>query len=83
MNVRLIYFFLLITSLILPPTVNAADEGAHAAEFLSHGVGARAPRNGKRVRRYRRRPLPPLTGTPLALPKSKKHSLRSHVFRYL
>ena len=42
MNIRLVYFSLLITSLILPSTVNAADEGAHAAEFLSHGVGARA-----------------------------------------
>ena len=42
MKIRRIYFFLLIASLILPTTVRAADEGAHAAEFLSHGVGARA-----------------------------------------
>ena len=33
---------MLITSLLLPAIVKAADEGAHAAEFLSHGVGARA-----------------------------------------
>ena len=39
---RLFYFSVLIASLILPTAVKAADEGAHAAEFLSHGVGARA-----------------------------------------
>ena len=42
MKIRLFYCYILITSLILPSIVRAADEGAHAAEFLSHGVGARA-----------------------------------------
>ena len=42
MKIRLFYFYVLITSLILPTTATAADEGSHAAEFLSHGVGARA-----------------------------------------
>ncbi len=42
MKTRRIYFFVLIVSLILPTIVKAADEGAHTAEFLSHGVGARA-----------------------------------------
>lgn len=42
MKIRLFYFYVLITSLILPTTASAADEGSHAAEFLSHGVGARA-----------------------------------------
>ena len=42
MKIRYFYFYLLIASLMLPSTLNAADEGAHAAEFLSHGVGARA-----------------------------------------
>ena len=42
MKNRLFHFYLLIIGLLLPATVNAADEGAHAAEFLSHGVGARA-----------------------------------------
>ncbi len=42
MKNRLFYLSVLIVILILPVTVNAADEGAHAAEFLSHGVGARA-----------------------------------------
>ena len=39
---RLIYLYLLTVSLIPVTTCIAADEGAHAAEFLSHGVGARA-----------------------------------------
>ena len=39
---KLFYFCLLIASLIPVATCLAADEGAHAAEFLSHGVGARA-----------------------------------------
>ena len=39
---RLIYLYLLIASFIPAMTCIAADEGAHAAEFLSHGVGARA-----------------------------------------
>ena len=39
---KFFYFYFLIASLILPSIANAADEGAHAAEFLSHGVGARA-----------------------------------------
>lgn len=39
---RLIYLYLLTASLIPAMTAIAADEGAHAAEFLSHGVGARA-----------------------------------------
>ena len=38
----IIYFFILIASLVPVATCLAADEGAHAAEFLSHGVGARA-----------------------------------------
>ena len=42
MKIRLFYFSVLIASLILLGTAKAADEGAHAAEFLSHGVGARA-----------------------------------------
>ena len=42
MKIRLFYLSVLIASLILPVTVEAVDEGAHAAEFLSHGVGARA-----------------------------------------
>ena len=42
MKIRLFYLSVLIASLILTATVEAADEGAHAAEFLSHGVGARA-----------------------------------------
>ena len=42
MKIQRIYFVLLIIGFILPSTVKAADEGAHAAEFLSHGVGARA-----------------------------------------
>ena len=42
MKILLFYFSVLIASLILPSTLKAADEGAHAAEFLSHGVGARA-----------------------------------------
>ena len=42
MKIRLFYCYILITSLIFPSIVRAADEGAHAAEFLSHGVGARA-----------------------------------------
>ncbi len=41
-KLRLIYFSILIASLIPATPVFAADEGAHAAEFLSHGVGARA-----------------------------------------
>lgn len=41
---KLTYYFLSVfmMSLILSHTVFAADEGSHAAEFLSHGVGARA-----------------------------------------
>ena len=39
---RFIHLLILILSLILAKTAVAADEGAHAAEFLSHGVGARA-----------------------------------------
>ena len=42
MRLQRIYVYVLITSLLLTSTVKAADEGAHAAEFLSHGVGARA-----------------------------------------
>ncbi|MXZ01934.1 hypothetical protein F4Y93_15325, partial [Candidatus Poribacteria bacterium] len=42
MKIRLFYFSILIASLILTTSVKAADEGAHTAEFLSHGVGARA-----------------------------------------
>lgn len=38
----IIYLFLLATYIIGLSTGYAADEGAHAAEFLSHGVGARA-----------------------------------------
>ena len=37
-----IYLCMLATCFIGIPTGHAADEGAHAAEFLSHGVGARA-----------------------------------------
>ena len=37
-----ISFVLLVLCFVLPITSFAADEGAHAAEFLSHGVGARA-----------------------------------------
>ena len=42
MRIQFIYFYILIASLIPITTSIAADEGAHAAEFLSHGVGARA-----------------------------------------
>ena len=38
----IIYLCLLATYVIGLSTSYAADEGAHAAEFLSHGVGARA-----------------------------------------
>lgn len=37
-----ISLFFLIIGFVLPITTFAADEGSHAAEFLSHGVGARA-----------------------------------------
>ena len=37
-----IYLCVLATCFIGLPAGHAADEGAHAAEFLSHGVGARA-----------------------------------------
>ncbi|MCG9126542.1 PorV/PorQ family protein [Candidatus Poribacteria bacterium] len=41
---KLNYFtiIILLIGLILSQTAFAADEGSHAAEFLSHGVGARA-----------------------------------------
>ena len=42
MKIKLLYFFFFIVSLISAATPLGADEGAHAAEFLSHGVGARA-----------------------------------------
>ena len=42
MKIQFIYFYIFIASLIPAATCLAADEGAHAAEFLSHGVGARA-----------------------------------------
>lgn len=42
MNTTKIFIFVLAIVFILPLTAFAADEGAHAAEFLSHGVGARA-----------------------------------------
>ena len=42
MKLSIISYVLIITCFILPLTTFAADEGAHAAEFLSHGVGARA-----------------------------------------
>ena len=38
----LLLFALLLGILISVMSVNAAEEGSHAAEFLSHGVGARA-----------------------------------------
>ena len=41
-KIRSFCFTVLIASLIPITTCIAADEGAHAAEFLSHGVGARA-----------------------------------------
>ena len=42
MKISKIFFSLLILCLILPIIAFAADEGSHAADFLSHGVGARA-----------------------------------------
>lgn len=42
MNTTKISLNVLVIVFILPLTVFAADEGSHAAEFLSHGVGARA-----------------------------------------
>ena len=39
---RLFYLYILAVGLILLTTGVSADEGSYAAEFLSHGVGARA-----------------------------------------
>lgn len=42
MKIVATFSFLFISGIFLPLYVDAADEGAHTAEFLSHGVGARA-----------------------------------------
>ena len=42
MKILNIFITLFLIGLIFSSKVYAADEGAHAAEFLSHGVGARA-----------------------------------------
>ncbi len=42
MKIHFISFVLIVACFFLPINTFAADEGAHAAEFLSHGVGARA-----------------------------------------
>ena len=42
MTIRFFFLSLLIGVLLAGVPCRAADEGAHAAEFLSHGVGARA-----------------------------------------
>ena len=44
MRIRLVYFFFFLLIVSLTPVTPgiAAEEGAHTAEFLSHGVGARA-----------------------------------------
>ena len=38
----LVFFFVIALSLTTAPMLSLAEEGSHAAEFLSHGVGARA-----------------------------------------
>ena len=38
----LVFFFVITLDLITVPMLSLAEEGNHAAEFLSHGVGARA-----------------------------------------
>lgn len=42
MKIHLVNCVIILTCCFLPLKVFAADEGAHAADFLSHGVGARA-----------------------------------------
>ncbi len=42
MKISIISCIILISGYLIPFTGMAADEGAHAADFLSHGVGARA-----------------------------------------
>lgn len=38
----LVFFFVIALGLTTAPMLSLAEEGSHAAEFLSHGVGARA-----------------------------------------
>lgn len=42
MRIQNIYYIIFLLALFVSSQTYAADEGAHAAEFLSHGVGARA-----------------------------------------
>ena len=39
---HLVFFFAIALGLTTAPMLSLAEEGSHAAEFLSHGVGARA-----------------------------------------